>query len=120
MAQIASGRRKGLMMTPAVARPMVLQARRVSCGGIVSLVSGLRELFGSDTGSRPRCLPRLYRRVEMRAGFGQRRPDALCRDDGALRDVETAGVTHEIGDDNGKNRAEDAGTDSGEKLHPDQ
>lgn len=50
----------------------------------------------------------------------QCRADALRSDDGALRDVESAGVAHEVGDDDGEDRAKNTGADAIEKLHADQ
>src|SRR5438309_11912486 len=57
-AQIASGRRNGRMMTPAVAATMMLQAQIASCGTLGTF-SPCYEVgsFGSDSGCRRRCLP---------------------------------------------------------------
>ncbi len=82
-------------MTPAVASAMILQARaerEESCA-----VARL-----DDDQSRQR------RR--------KRSPDALRGDDGALRDIEAAGVAHEIGDYHGKDSAKDSSADTVEKL----
>ena len=50
----------------------------------------------------------------------QCRANALCSDDRALRDIEAAGAAHQVGDDDRKDRAVDAGADAVEKLHADQ
>ncbi len=50
----------------------------------------------------------------------QRRSDTLRGDDGALRDVEPAGATHQVGDDDREDRAVDASSDAVEKLHADE
>src|ERR1700722_3160501 len=50
----------------------------------------------------------------------ERSPDALSGDHRALRHVEATGAAHQIGDDDRKNRAVDAGADAVEQLHADQ
>ena len=50
----------------------------------------------------------------------KRSPDALRGDDGALRNIEAAGVAHEFGDDHGKYSAKDSGADTVEKLDANQ
>ena len=51
---------------------------------------------------------------------GQRRANALCRDDSTLRHVEAAGAAHEIGDDHRKHRSIDARADPIQQLHADE
>ena len=41
-------------------------------------------------------------------------------DDGTLRDIEAAGVSHELGDDHGKYSAKDSSADTVEKLDANQ
>src|SRR5579864_3637004 len=141
-AQMASGRRNGRAMTPAVAKPAMLHAVTALPSTAMDTASPCLSLFGRERGARSARFSRFPRlgfghdetikRKADRSDAGERqerctvsgahdhkpgktgrerRTDALRGNHRALRHVETAGAAHQIGNDDRKNRAVDAGAD---------